>query len=77
MLDFLEETDLEEVRRLARSSQRMDHISATLRHVIMELINLDVPPATAKSCAEKVVAYHGEDADKKVLIKEAYKLALL
>lgn len=75
-LDSLEETDLEEVRRLARSSQRMGHISATLRHVIIELINLDVPPATAKSCAEKVVASHEEDADKKVLIKEAYKLAL-
>ncbi|MEA5505009.1 ATP-binding protein [Halotia wernerae UHCC 0503] len=75
-LNFLEERDLEAVRRLARSSQRMGNISATLRYVIIELINLDVLPITAKSCAEKIIAFHGEDADKKMLIKEAYKLAL-
>ncbi len=74
-LDSLEALHLEEVRRLARR-QSMDNISATLRHVIIELINLDVPPALAKNCAEKVVASHGSNADNKMLIKEAYKLAL-
>jgi AAA domain len=75
-LNSLEERDLEAVRRLARSSQKIGNISATLRYVIIELINLDVLPITAKSCAEKIVAFHGEDADKKILVKEAYKLAL-
>ena len=75
-LSFLETRDLEEVRRLARKQQSSAHISATLRHVIVELMNLDVSPNQAKECAQSVVAILGEDAPVSSLIKEAYKLAL-
>jgi len=75
-LSFLETRDLEEVRRLARKQQSSAQISATLRHVIVELMNLDVEPNQAKKCAQTVVSTLGEDEDVSSLIKEAYKLAL-
>jgi NACalpha-BTF3-like transcription factor len=75
-LSSLETRDLEEVRRLARKQQSSTYISATLRHVIVELMNLDVSPNQAKECAQSVVATLGEDAPVSSLIKEAYKLAL-
>lgn len=75
-LSFLESRDLESVRSRLRKQQSSVYLSATLRHVIVELMNLDVEPERAKKSAESVVATWGEDGDVSVLIKEAYKLAL-
>lgn len=76
-LSSLEEKDLEKIRFLSRSKAIFGDLSPKLRHLIIELVNLDIPPGDAKNIAEKVVAAHGEDVSDKILIKEAYKLALL
>jgi hypothetical protein len=75
-LSELETKDLKEIRRLARKQQSMGGGSAALRHVILELLELDVEPALAKECAEKIVASSEKDADIPSLVKEAYTLAL-
>jgi NACalpha-BTF3-like transcription factor len=75
-LSELEAKDLKEIRRLARKQQSIGMGSAVLRHVIIELLKLDVEPALAKECAEKVVASGEKDADIPSLVKAAYTLAL-
>lgn len=72
----LDAKDLQEVRRLARKQQSHGNVSAKLRHLILELMQLDVEPILAKECAEKVVASSGEEADIVSLVKEAYTIAL-
>lgn len=61
---------------MARKQQSKGNASATLNHVITELLNLDVEPALAKNCAEQVVVSSLEEMDIPSLVKEAYKLAL-
>jgi hypothetical protein len=75
-LSELKSRELEEIRRLAQKQQSRGNISATLSHVILKLMELDVEPALAKECAEKVVASKDEDTDIPSLVKEAYTLAL-
>ncbi len=72
----LKSKELEEIRKLAQNQQRKGNVSATLSHVILKLMGLDVEPALAKECAEKVVASKDEDTDIPSLVKEAYILAL-
>ena len=72
----LKSRELEEIRRLAQKEQSRGNLSATLRHVILKLMELDVEPALAKECSEKVVASKDEDTDISSLVKEAYTLAL-
>ena len=75
-LSELKSRELEEIRRLAQKQQSRGNISATLSHVILKLMELDVEPALAKECAEKVVASKDEDTDIPSLVKEVYTLAL-
>ncbi len=75
-LSELESRDLEEVRRLARKQQNRGNQSVKLRHIIVELVKLDVEPSVAKECAEKVLAINEDNADIPVLVKEAYIYAL-
>ena len=75
-LSELKSRELEEIRRLAQKQQSRGNLSATLSHVILKLMELDVEPALAKECAEKVVASKDEDTDIPSLVKEAYTLAL-
>jgi hypothetical protein len=75
-LSELESKDLKEVRRLARKQQNQQTVSPKLNHIIIELLNLDIKPAKAKECAEKVVNLSDEDADIPSLLQKAYGLAL-
>jgi signal recognition particle GTPase len=75
-LSDLPSRELEEIRRLAQKQQSRENVSATLSHVILKLMELDVEPALAKECADKVVASKDEDTDIPSLVKEAYTLAL-
>lgn len=75
-LSELKSRELEEIRRLAQKQQSRGNVSAILSHVILKLMDLDVEPALAKDCAEKVVAAKDEDTDIPLLVKEAYTLAL-
>lgn len=72
----LEKRDLKEARRLARKQQNNGHLSATQRHVILELLALGIEPAKAKECAEQVVISSEEETDIPSLVKQAYALAL-
>ncbi|MDZ8064919.1 MAG: ATP-binding protein [Nostoc sp. DedQUE08] len=72
----LESRDLEEVRRLGRKQQNRGNQSVKLRHIIVELVKLDVEPSVAKECAEKVFAINEDNADIPSLVKEAYIYAL-
>jgi hypothetical protein len=77
-LSKLESVKLAEKRKQARQQQKQaENASATLRHIILELLNLEVePPALAKICAEKVLASSTGNTDIPSLVKQAYKLAL-
>jgi hypothetical protein len=75
-LSDLEAKDLKEVRRLARKQQSKENVSPKLNYVILELLNLQVEPAKAKECAERVIASSGEDIDIPSMVKQAYTLAL-
>ncbi|MGQ4650347.1 AAA family ATPase [Lyngbya aestuarii] len=75
-LSELKSRELEEIRKLAQKQQSRGNVSATLSHVILKLMELDVEPALAKECAEKVVAAKDEDMEIPSLVKEAYTLAL-
>jgi hypothetical protein len=72
----LKSRELEEIRRLTQKQQSRGKASATLNHVILKLMELDVEPALAKECAEKVVASKDKDTDISSLVKEAYTLFL-
>lgn len=82
MLNFLVKMDniigvpLKEISRLARKQQSNGNLSATQRHVILELLKLDIEPQLAKECAEKIVNLSEEDTDVPSLVKQAYALAL-
>lgn len=75
-LSDLEKKDLKEIRRLARKQQSMGIGSAALRHIIIELLKLDVEPALAKDCAERILASDEKHDDIPSLVKAAYTLAL-
>ncbi|WP_414587907.1 ATP-binding protein [Scytonema sp. PCC 10023] len=75
-LSDLEARDLKEIRRLARKQQSKENVSPKLNYVILELLNLEVEPAKAKECAERVIASSGEDIDIPSMVKQAYTLAL-
>ena len=71
----LESQKLTEIRQLARKQHNSNYLSPTLRHVILELLKLDIEPTLAKECAQAVLdASDNEDISK--LVKEAYTLAL-
>jgi AAA domain len=75
-LSEIKTKDLKEISRLASKQQTSENLSATQRHVILELLKLDIEPAKAKECAEKIVNLSDEDADIPSLLKQAYALAL-
>lgn len=75
-LSDLEARDLKEIRRLARKQQSKENVSPKLNYVILELLNLQVEPAKAKECAERVIASSGEDIDIPSMVKQAYTFAL-
>lgn len=75
-LSKIETKDLKEISRLARKQQNNGHLSATQRHIILELLKLEVEPVKAKECAEQVVNLSEEDTDIPSLVKQAYALAL-
>lgn len=76
-LSELEFKELEASRQLARAQQKgSKYSSATLRNVILELLELDLEPGLAKRCAEKVVDSGSKDVNIPLLVKEAYSLAL-
>ncbi len=75
-LSDLEARELKEIRRLARKQQSKENVSPKLNFVILELLKLEVEPAKAKECAERVIASSGEDTDIPSMVKQAYTLAL-
>ncbi|BAY35707.1 Tn7-like transposition protein C [Nostoc sp. NIES-2111] len=76
-LSNLETKDLKEISRLAKKQQAENgHLSATQRHIILKLLELDVEPQLAKECAVQVINSGEEDADIPILVKQAYALAL-
>ncbi len=77
-LSKLESVKLTEIRKQARQQQKQaENASATLKHIILELLKLEVePPELAKICAEKVLASSTGNTDIPSLVKQAYKLAL-
>ncbi|MBD2203541.1 ATP-binding protein [Calothrix sp. FACHB-1219] len=76
-LSNLETKDLQEISRLAKKQQTENgHLSATQRHIILKLLELDVEPQLAKECAAQVINSGEEDADIPMLVKQAYTLAL-
>jgi energy-coupling factor transporter ATP-binding protein EcfA2 len=77
-LSKLESLKLAEIRKQARQQQKQaENASAALRHIILELLKLEVePPALAKICAEKVLASSTDYTDIPSLVKKAYILAL-
>ena len=73
----LESKELEASRQLARTQQNGSrYSSATLRNVILELLELDIEPGVAKQCAERVADSNSKDVSIPLLVKEAYSLAL-
>lgn len=74
----LESLKFAEIRKQARQQQKQaENASATLRHIILELLKLEVkPPALAKICAEKVLASSTDYTDIPSLVEKAYILAL-
>lgn len=76
-LSNLETKDLKEISRLAKKQQTQNgHLSATQRHIILKLLQLDVEPQLAKECSAQVISSGEEDADISILVKQAYALAL-
>lgn len=76
-LSELESQRLEEVRRLARTQQKQSKYSSEiLRHVIRELLELDVEPFLAKECAEKALDSCDDKENIPALVKAAYTFAL-
>jgi hypothetical protein len=75
-LSEIKTKDLKEISRLASKQQTSENLSTTQRHVILELLKLDIEPAKAKECAEQVVNLSDEHADIPSLLKQAYALAL-
>jgi len=76
-LSNIETKDLKEISRLAKKQQTNNgHLSATQRHIILELLELDVEPLLAKEYAAQVINSSGEYADVPILVKQAYALAL-
>ncbi|MBW4599034.1 MAG: ATP-binding protein [Calothrix sp. FI2-JRJ7] len=75
-LSNIETKDLKEISRLARKQQTNGNLSATIRHIIIQLLELDVEPRLAKECAEKVVSSSDEETNISLLVKQAYALAL-
>jgi len=73
----LESQKLEEVRRLARTQQKQSKYSSEiLRHVILELLKLDVEPSLAKECTEKALNSCDDKENIPSLVKAAYTFAL-
>lgn len=76
-LSELESRELEQARQLARKQQKSaEHLSPIQRHIILELLNLDVEPTVAKECARKAIELIGEDSNIQILVKEAYTFSL-
>ena len=73
----LEKAKLDEYQlMLELQSKRSLYLTAEIRLVIIELLDLGVEPAIAKVCAEKAMADSEDKSDISSLIKLAYKLAL-
>lgn len=76
-LSELKSKQLEEVRQSVRAQQTdSKYTSPVLRHIILNLINLEVETEIAIKCAEKVLDSNPETKDISVLAKEAFVLAL-
>jgi hypothetical protein len=73
----LEKAKLDEYQlMLELQSKRSLYLTAEIRLVIIELLDLGVEPAIAKVCAEKAMADSEDKSDISSLTKLAYKLAL-
>ena len=75
-LSDLESKKLTEIRKLARKQHNSNYLSPTLRHVILELLKLEIEPTLAKECAQTVLEASNDNEDISKLVKEAYTLAL-
>lgn len=74
---LLEAKQLRDLRERAKRQQKSaEKSSAVTNYVLLELIKLDVEPALAKLCAEKVVDSKPEGTEVSALVKEAMILAL-
>lgn len=74
---LLEAKQLRKIREQAKRQQRSsEKSSAVTNYVLLELIKLDIEPALAKMCAEKVVDSNPEGTEVQALVKDAMILAL-
>lgn len=71
----LDTNALEELRKSFRSAKHKSD-SPQKRHIILELLKLDIEPSRAKECAEQAISKSGDDADIKELVTQAYTFAL-
>jgi NACalpha-BTF3-like transcription factor len=72
----LEAKKLSELRKLRTPEQSSADAPSLLNEVIIQLMNLDLPPSLAKLHAEKVIAMRKPGATVAELTTEAYKAAL-
>jgi len=72
----LEAKKLSELRKLRTVERPSADAPSLLNEVIIQLMNLDLPPSLAKLHAEKVIAARKPDATVAELTAEAYKAAL-
>lgn len=75
-LSKIESKELARRRYKATKHLSTVNVPTKLRQVILGLIELDVEPARAQSCARRVLAINLEDASVAELVREAYKLVL-
>ncbi len=75
-LSQLEAKERTRQTRIVRRQQGSTNISATLKQVILGLVQLDIEPAMAKHCAERALAARTGEPDVTLLVKEAYKFVL-
>jgi AAA domain len=71
----LDANALEELRKSSRAAKHKND-SPQKRHIILELLKLDIEPSRAKECAEQAISKSGDDADIKQLVTQAYTFAL-